>query len=1235
MIKKLLYAFVLLAISATAVPAFAVAAAAPPTILSYQGRLADNGGSLLGGAGTTYYFKFSLYDAVSNGNRVWPNSAPSSFGATVTQGVFTANIGDTANGYPDTLNYDFSRNSAVYLQVEVSSDNNTFETLSPRQQVTSVPYAALSGAVVGTTTESLFGTTTAAANSFVTMQATTSSISALTLIGAVSQSAAVFQIQNNSLQNIFSVSASGALTLGSALTVQNGGTGSTTLGGLLAGGGVSMYSIATSTATCGTGLSCSSFTVLGGSALTITNTVGYPFPSNATSTALTFSGGITVSGNTALANATSTNEFSGRATANTAAFGQSASTTISSTGALSTPSLTIGSLSGLLASAAGATYATATSTASCSSGISCTGFNILGGSSISFTNSGVTSLAAGAGISVSAGTGAVTVANTIGYPFALAGNATSSLVQFSGGASTTLASVYSKAYFGSSATTTIDNSGNVVLPSGSGLTITGKSDGCATFASGLLNSTGSVCGGSGFAYPFVGNATSTALTFSGGLSVGGTATISGGRVDYSASATSTLVNNVDNAFSFATSTTNTPALTISTRAGTNFGYVGVGTTSPGRTFSVAGDVLLGNGAASTLYLNVGTVNRIISTSTILNGFDNSYSFATSSTNTPLFSFSTRAGTNFGFVGIGTSSPGSVFSIQSVANFTSATTTFSSTGGVNLTNGCYAIAGRCIGYTVKLAAIYSTSTPGTNSSIVFTGAQNAAPAYTVSSATLALQSNTSYVIVETRGGGGGGGGIGSTAAIKASGGGGQGGYARDVLTPTLSTTYKYTVGAGGTAGAVTPTAGGTGGSTCFGTNATACTTPTVAAAGGVGGSSANSAVSVAGGAGGAGLNGNYQEKGAPGGDSTAVTGATQGGPGGGAGGGIGVIATAVGNTGTNGGGGSGAAVITAVATTETGGVGGAGVLIVSVYATSSTSNATGNDYAEMFPVSDGGIAAGDIVAVDTATPVSMTYARSSEHRPLAGVVSTEPGYILGDKDAQGYRPIALSGRVPTKVNLEGGPIVPGDRIAPSSVPGVGKKAGFFDDSVGIAMSSYSGQGEGKVMVFITLEQGTNIDAIENILLTNWGFGTSTQFASTTASSTATTTESRFFAGVFAKVTEWLASATNGIEDMFANVLHAKEKICVDDQCLTKDDVRALINLAHEHPAPADHALDIASSTPPTPSTDEPQAKEPSGTAQDETPQDDTASAESPPQEAPPDTLEPPQESPQAEQSPLSN
>ncbi len=90
-----------------------------------------------------------------------------------------------------------------------------------------------------------------------------------------------------------------------------------------------------------------------------------------------------------------------------------------------------------------------------------------------------------------------------------------------GQASTTQISA-NRAYFGATATTTIDSIGNIVIPSGSGLTNTGRSDGCATWASAILTSTGFACGsGSGGSFPFSTtanyNSTSTAIGFFAGL----------------------------------------------------------------------------------------------------------------------------------------------------------------------------------------------------------------------------------------------------------------------------------------------------------------------------------------------------------------------------------------------------------------------------------------------------------------------------------------------------------------------------------------------------------------------------------------------------------------------------------------------------------------------------------------------------------------------------------------------
>ncbi len=47
----------------------------------------------------------------------------------------------------------------------------------------------------------------------------------------------------------------------------------------------------------------------------------------------------------------------------------------------------------------------------------------------------------------------------------------------------------------------------------------------------------------------------------------------------------------------------------------------------------------------------------------------------------------------------------------------------------------------------------------------------------------------------------------------------------------------------------------------------------------------------------------------------------------------------------------------------------------------------------------------------------------------------------------------------------------------------------------------------------------------------------------------------------KITLWLGEAGNGIGAMYADVFNAKEKICVDGECLTKDDIRGLLDIVH--------------------------------------------------------------------------
>jgi|GEM_PF-4383318 hypothetical protein len=145
--------------------------------------------------------------------------------------------------------------------------------------------------------------------------------------------------------------------------------------------------------------------------------------------------------------------------------------------------------------------------------------------------------------------------------------------------------------------------------------------------------------------------------------------------------------------------------------------------------------------------------------------------------------------------------------------------------------------------------------------------------------------------------------------------------------------------------------------------------------------------------------------------------------------------------------------------------------------------TGNsDLAENYPIYESDIKAGYIVSAADSNTTGLGYnstfgvikARTGQN-PL-GVVSTKPGVTLGldnDLGSQGQVPVALSGRVPVKVNLEGGNINAGDYIILSSVPGIGTKATTSGQTIGIALESFTdsstkdNEGIGEVLVFVNL------------------------------------------------------------------------------------------------------------------------------------------------------------------------
>jgi hypothetical protein len=90
-----------------------------------------------------------------------------------------------------------------------------------------------------------------------------------------------------------------------------------------------------------------------------------------------------------------------------------------------------------------------------------------------------------------------------------------------------------------------------------------------------------------------------------------------------------------------------------------------------------------------------------------------------------------------------------------------------------------------------------------------------------------------------------------------------------------------------------------------------------------------------------------------------------------------------------------------------------------------------DVAEDFPVS-GQIQAGDVLIIDVARSGALVRSTRAFDPLVAGVVSDKPAF--GISMGGGGIPMALMGRVKTRVTLEGGPIDIGDVLTTSSTPG---------------------------------------------------------------------------------------------------------------------------------------------------------------------------------------------------------
>ncbi len=124
--------------------------------------------------------------------------------------------------------------------------------------------------------------------------------------------------------------------------------------------------------------------------------------------------------------------------------------------------------------------------------------------------------------------------------------------------------------------------------------------------------------------------------------------------------------------------------------------------------------------------------------------------------------------------------------------------------------------------------------------------------------------------------------------------------------------------------------------------------------------------------------------------------------------------------------------------------------------------TSYDFAERYYSPDH-LEPGDLVVISRTGRLHVQRSFNGDGM-LAGIVSTKPAFIAGAPATSTY-PIALAGRVPTKVSTLNGSIKIGDWLAPSTIPGVAVKALKAGAVVGQALEDYDAPSVGKIEVFV--------------------------------------------------------------------------------------------------------------------------------------------------------------------------
>lgn len=220
---------------------------------------------------------------------------------------------------------------------------------------------------------------------------------------------------------------------------------------------------------------------------------------------------------------------------------------------------------------------------------------------------------------------------------------------------------------------------------------------------------------------------------------------------------------------------------------------------------------------------------------------------------------------------------------------------------------------------------------------------------------------------------------------------------------------------------------------------------------------------------------------------------------------------------------------------------------------------GSDIAETYyAASSTPLSPGDVVSPDPSIDAGVKQSQSAYDPALLGVISTNPGSVLGGGPVTGVPElVALAGRVPVTVTNDNGDINTGDELTSSDIPGVAMRATQPGRVLGVALQSFApdpggGTATGTILVFVNPHWSLgNLTSTAEIASSSWAIGG--------GASGGQLVLDQFTAYVQAAIAKLGVAIANGVATLKEVIVDkiVTNELCIQNVCVTQDQMGALL------------------------------------------------------------------------------